>query len=323
MRTNIFIQDENISFAEETHDDFLSQTYSIGLIKAASAGDELKENTNLYMKVNNPEFSTFGIREFRMIPISKCNFHANIVPVDFSLKDENGISFSLDFSNITISDFVNEDFTIRITIPAKFNHRNSWTFSRRIKYDDTEEIIQKDFCRQILNSSLNEYFDIFGSPSYAPTSLDFFIKNEHISLYVDALDSLPKSCIVMSPDSRITIPATGIINMDYLAKLIVDADANYGFDYINCPSGEFYPNQIRELDAKRSLAKIYDKHAVLIHMSFTEPRIVETTGDVVKQVINIILPAMTKYKSKLGDFITTFGEDNVSCFDYLNSDIWV
>lgn len=230
-------------------------------------------------------------RETRMIPINTCDIKVTEANVFFGKK--NKFCSELYIGSIdNLSDLVGEDLSIRIVIPAVLNGRNSWNFSHRVKYGEEIDDVRRDLYSQIMASSIKEHLELNVSDSYPNgTSVLFFTNSMHDGMYAYAMDSLPPSSLAIE-----TGIGPGHSIREFINKVIIDADANYGFDYINCPNGDFYPNQLRYRDVEKLLFNIATEAGTgeynigLTHITFTEPRIVETTGDVVKQVINIIHP---------------------------------
>ena len=312
MRTNIFIKDEKIIKTLITGGTSLnSNEYfaypSLGLISAESNGDTIKKSLNLVLSKVNPEYLDNIVRESRVIPLSACNARITESVVDISGYYGYGMNFEIDDTKFTPSDHINEDVGVRLTIPAEFNHRHSWTFSHRVKANDTVSSIQASLYKMIADSSLKEYIDI----RYSSGDFMLFVRDEHNFVTIQAIDSLSQSALIIK-DANVedAKPFTRQVSLNYLTKVVVDADANYGFDYINCPEGDLYPNKLTAREVKRALLS-YGNSLGLTHIVFNEPRIVETTGDVVNQVINIIHPLSDNSYFDIddyGDFIDLIKE---------------
>lgn len=300
MRTNIFLKEDTVF--TDILEDYVRNGF--GLFKAHSNGTDLKNNLNLFFNRTDSSFLYSDMRESRLIPFSTCNLKVEDHIIDLTPKNGKYCIFELDDGPFTdIDKFVNDDVSIRIVIPTEFNHRNSWYFSHRVTYGDTFEAIRSDIYNQIINSSLREHFDIeMGADD---VNIRFYINEDHNTIKVMPVDSMPQSAINFAKANNLISNKS----REFINKLIIDADANYGFDYINCPDGDFYPNKLRYKDIEKELMK-YSKNSSngippridrtsktigLTHITFTEPRIVETTGDVVKQVINIIHPLNGEY----------------------------
>ena len=312
MRTNIFIKNEMIiktlitSGASLVDNEYFAYP-ALGLMSAETNGDTLKKSLNLVLSKVNPEYLDNIVRESRVIPLSACNARITESVVDISGYYGYGMNFEIDDTKFTPSDHINEDVGVRLTIPAEFNHRHTWSFSHRVKANDTVSSIQANLYKMIANSSLKEYIDI----KYSSEDFMLFVKDEHNFVIIQAIDSLPQSALIIKDaNDEDAKPFTEQVSLNYLTKVIVDADANYGFDYINCPEGDLYPNKLTAREVKRALLS-YGYQFGLTHIVFNEPRFVETTGDVVNQVINIIHPLSDNGNFDIDDyedFINLIGE---------------
>lgn len=311
MRTNIFIT--NTTVAPDFVEDVASMTTNMALIKALASNEvnTLKKNFNLCWLGSDSRYANFGNRETRLIPISTCGLVCKDTLQRIAKYNERYVALSLDFGETDLSGYVNEEMTIRVIIPVGFNHRNTWNFSYVVKNDSTAEDIVKSLLSQVAASSIKEWLEV----EYDATNsvVKFYVNDKVNDVYVKPLDSMSASWISVvntpaeddatystEPGSKVEL-----ITREYLKKLVIDADANYGFDYINCPDGDFYPNKLRPRDVDYLLDNFvnivegeFGGTLGLTHLTFVEPRIVETTGHVVKQVINILHPI-----KDVGDFV--------------------
>ena len=308
MRTNIFITNQSVKTTFVNNLDDLNK--DLGFVKATSDGNLVDKNFNLVLKEDNYKFKGNKTREIRVIPVSLCDIRVTEHIIDMHKLNHDYCGLSpFELSSDFINDSIGEDVGIRIVIPTEFNHRNSWNFSHRIVLGDTADTITKDLFGQIIASSLKEYVEINMTVEEAmeEASLDIYTNDEHQTIYFHPLDKMPSSAIGVTDVTSIKH-----ISKKFINKLIVDADANYGFDYINCPEGEFYPNKLRYKDAEKLLFE-YAKNASneytigLTHIVFNEPRVIDTTGDVVNQVINIIHPVENKGNFVKNDYDTMIG----------------
>ena len=303
MRTNVFITNQSV---KPTLVGMADLNKTIGFVKASTNGSSLLKNINLVFKESDYKFYGFGNRETRVIPISLCDIVVKESIIDFDKLNYRVLTLDFDFSGIDLTTLVGEDLSIRIVIPTEFNHRNSWNFSHRVVYGDTADNIKADLFKQIANSSLVQHLELKNDVDNAMDyGLAFYLNPCHNTFKVMAMDSMPPSAISFDPEYIITYKAKEFIN-----KIIVDADANYGFDYVNCPEGDFYPNKMTYKQAEKLLfdyAKLIsggNYNIGLTHITFNEPRIIETTGDVVKQVVNIIHPLENKGNFVKSDYTT-------------------
>lgn len=311
MRTNIFITSNSI--ASDFVENVGSMTTDIALIKALTSTDNntLRNNFNLCWKGSDSRYANFGNRETRIIPISVCGLVCKDAVQKIAKYNERYIALSFDFGEVDLTGYVNEEMTIRVILPVGFNHRNTWNFSYMVTHDSTPEAIAESLLKQISVSSIKEWMEV--EYDVENSVVKFYVNSKVNNVYVKPLDSMLGSWIQVvnvpsSGDNTYgTDPGNGVelITREYLKKVIVDADANYGFDYVNCPNGDFYPNQLRPKDVDYLLDNFvnivegkFGGTIGLTHITFVEPRIVETTGHVVKQVINIIHPM-----KDVGDFV--------------------
>jgi len=144
----------------------------------------------------------------------------------------------------------------------------------------------------ILNSSIKEHVGVY----IIRGEIVFLLNEEHNAVLVQPLDAMPSDGVTTirqsSDENNNSLFSTVAAVRNYLIKLAVDADANYGFDYVDNAFHELYPNQSSYKDIEKYIAREMagneTSEYTVFHITFTEPRNVETTGDVVKQVINII-----------------------------------
>lgn len=279
MRTNIFCT------TDLTVDTIIRYSYTniggnLGITKADSNGNQLDKFLNLVMINGDDENTEIS----RVIPICLCdlNIKANSFDITSKYQDITKLGYRFDANEL-----VNEEIGFRLTIPAGFNHRHSWTFSYKIKPGDTTDTVVEKFNNMILNSSIKEHVGVH----ITDDGIDFLLNEEHNAVLVQPLDSMPSNGIsIKNPNPFSIMTAT----RNYLVKLAIDADANYGFDYVDNAFHELYPNQLSYKDIEKYIEKDVESsnddsfNYTVFHITFTEPRNVETTGDVVKQVINII-----------------------------------
>lgn len=285
MRTNIFCINEYLNIDTSIRDSYLNIIGNLGIVKADSNGNKLDKFLNLIMMTRNDG----GIEISRVIPMSLCNL--NIKAHSFNIINKYNDVASLNYS-FDAAKLVNEEIGFRLTIPAGFNHRHSWTFSYKIKPGDTTDAVVGKFNNMILNSSIKEHVGVY----IDHRELFFLLNEEHNAILVQPLDAMPSDGVIAEKrsfgenDNSLFSTAAAVRN--YLIKLTVDADANYGFDYIDNAFHELYPNQSSYKDIEKYIAREMvgseTSEYTVFHITFTEPRNVETTGDVVKQVINII-----------------------------------
>lgn len=279
MRTNIFCT------TDLTVDTIIRYSYTniggnLGITKADSNGNQLDKFLNLVMINGDDENTEIS----RVIPICLCdlNIKANSINIEDKYQDITQLKYYFDAEKL-----VNEEIGFRLTIPAGFNHRHSWTFSYKIKPGDTTDTVVEKFNNMILNSSIKEHVRVYINDD----AIDFLLNEEHNAVLVQPLDSMPSNGISIKNANPFSIMTA---TRNYLVKLAIDADANYGFDYVDNAFHELYPNQSSYKDIEKHIEnEIINSGAnsvnyTVFHITFTEPRNVETTGDVVKQVINII-----------------------------------
>ena len=310
MRTNIFLTSNSI--ASDFVADVNAMTTDIALMKAKTHGTVLDKQFNLVWKGGDSRYANLGNREIRVIPISLCELYCKDTEQKIAKYDDGAIVFILniaddyDFTNI-----IGQDITVRVILPAKFNKRNSWNFSYRVAADTTVAKVRESIYNQIKNSSIKEWVDmeiIEATGGLPPVTtligIKFYMTEYVNNVYVHPMDATLSSWINVVTSVNDTNKVE-LVTRAFLRKLIVDADANYGFDYINCPDGDFYPNKLRPrevdfmLDTLTNVVEnVFGGTLGLTHITFVEPRIVETTGDVVKQVINIVHPL-----KDVGDFV--------------------
>lgn len=286
MRTNIFCTSEYLNVDASIKDSIASMEGTLGIVKADSNGRILNNFLNLIMRVGGGP----NIEISRVIPISLCDL--NIKEGSFTIVDKYSDETTL-FYSFDVDGLVNEEIGFRLTIPAGFNHRHSWTFSYKIKQGDTTEAVNEKFNNMILNSSIKEHVGVYVKGQ----DIVFVLNEEHNAVLVQPLYAMPSDGIFIEKDSfdldDTSLFSTLTAARNYLIKLAVDADANYGFDYVDNAFHELYPNQLSYKDIEKYImSEIVTNHGPVdykvFHITFTEPRNVETTGDVVKQVINII-----------------------------------
>lgn len=303
MRTNIFLTSNSI--ASDFVADVNAMTTDIALMKAKTNGTVLDKQFNLVWKGGDSRYANFGNREIRVIPISLCELYCKDTEQKIAKYDDGAILFNLDIANdYDFTNIIGKDITVRIILPAKFNKRNSWNFSYRVSGDTTVAKVQESIYNQIKNSSIKEWVDIELVNSNDFTGIKFYMTECVNNVYVYPMDATLSSWINITTSVNDTNNVE-LVTRAFLRKLIIDADANYGFDYINCPDGDFYPNKLRPreidfmLDTLTNVVEnVFGGTLGLTHITFVEPRIVETTGDVVKQVINIVHPL-----KDVGDFV--------------------
>lgn len=310
MRTNIFLTSNSI--ASDFVADVNAMTTDIALMKAKTHGTVLDKQFNLVWKGGDSRYANFGNREIRVIPISLCELYCKDTEQKIAKYDDGAIVFSLDIADdYDFTNIIGQDITVRVILPAKFNKRNSWNFSYRVAADTTVAKVRESIYNQIKNSSIKEWVDmeiIEATGGLPPVTtligVKFYMTECVNNVYVHPMDATLSSWINVVTSVNDTNKVE-LVTRAFLRKLIVDADANYGFDYINCPDGDFYPNKLRPrevdfmLDTLTNVVEdVFGGTLGLTHITFVEPRIVETTGDVVKQVINIVHPL-----KDVGDFV--------------------
>lgn len=310
MRTNIFLTSNSI--ASDFVADVNAMITDIALMKAKTHGTVLDKQFNLVWKSGDSRYANLGNREIRVIPISLCELYCKDTEQKIAKYDNGAIEFYLDIPNdYDFTNIIGQDITVRVILPAKFNKRNSWNFSYRVAADTTVAKVRESIYNQIKNSSIKEWVDmefIYEVDEEIQESIlvgvRFYMTEYVNNVYIYPMDATLSSWINILTNVDDTNKVE-LVTRAFLRKLIVDADANYGFDYINCPDGDFYPNKLRprEVDFMLdTLTNVVEKEfggtLGLTHITFVEPRIVETTGDVVKQVINIVHPV-----KDVGDFV--------------------
>lgn len=285
MRTNIFCTNEYLNIDTSIRDSYLNIDGNLGIVKADSNGIVLDKFLNLIMMTRNDA----GIEISRVIPISLCNLNIKAHSFNIVNKYKDAAKLIYDFDTTKL---VNEEIGFRLTIPAGFNHRHSWTFSYKIKSGDVFVDVIKKFNNMILNSSIKEHVGVY----IIRGEIVFLLNEEHNAVLVQPLDAMPSDGVTTirqsSDENNNSLFSTVAAVRNYLIKLAVDADANYGFDYVDNAFHELYPNQSSYKDIEKYIAREMagneTSEYTVFHITFTEPRNVETTGDVVKQVINII-----------------------------------
>lgn len=319
MRTNIFITNNTV--AADFVQDIASMTTDIALVKAKTNGTELEKQFNLAWVGGDSRYANLGNRETRLIPISLCELFVNETENKIAKYNDRYVKFELTISDdFDLTNIIGSDVTLRIILPVGFNHRNSWNFSYQVKNGSTIEDIKNSLYTQILASSIKEHIDIehytVSEDSEADDAgadyIKFYVTEDIPHVFIYPLDATISSWLTIEKVPEVNNLPSGfenkgveLVTRAYLRKLILDADANYGFDYINCPTGEFYPNQLRAREVDfildtftKVVEDVFGGTIGLTHITFVEPRIVETTGHVVKQVINIIHPM-----EDTGDFV--------------------
>lgn len=304
MRTNIFCTSEYLTIDNSIADSYAHISGNLGIVKADSNGNRLDNFLNLVMingDVGSSEIS-------RVIPISLCNLNIKLCPLDIVHKYNDATILSYNFN---ASELVNEEIGFRLTIPAGFNHRHSWTFSYKIKPGDVTDAVIEKFNNMILSSSIKEHVEVRINDGM----VGFLLNEEHNAVLVQPLDAMPSDGIVITrtvdqDDNSLFSTLAAIRN--YLIKLAVDADANYGFDYVDNAFHELYPNQLSYKDIDKYIMGETNTitrtaNYTVFHITFTEPRHVETTGDVVKQVINIICPSDSDVSTLIEDLASAAG----------------
>lgn len=310
MRTNIFLTSNSI--ASDFVADVNAMTTDIALMKAKTSGTVLDKQFNLVWKGGDSRYANFGNRETRVIPISLCELYCKDTAQKIAKYDDAAILFGLDIADdYDFTNIIGKDITVRVILPAKFNKRNSWNFSYRVAADTTVAKVRESIYNQIKNSSIKEWVDMElayevdeDTQESTLTGIKFYMTEYVNNVYVYPMDAALSSWINVATNVQDTNKVE-LVTRAFLRKLIIDADANYGFDYINCPDGDFYPNKLRPrevdfmLDTLTNVVEnVFGGTLGLTHITFVEPRIVETTGDVVKQVINIVHPL-----KDVGDFV--------------------
>lgn len=296
MRTNIFLT-ANFSAKGALGNVENIDSGEIGIIKPDN------NNPNLYQLcirlLDNRDMLKMPART---IPIHICNI--KITESLQALADYNKDYIKIkpqgsEPDDLDYSDYIGRELGIRLSIPADLNHRNSWCFTDVFKNGDTFSSFQSRVIKQIVNSSMSSEFKIVHN---ADNSVFIYLNEPHNTVILQHLDDTPTSWfkldyINMSSFDGVVKRDIRLVTREYVRKLIIDADANYGFDYLNCFDKDFYPNQLSANDVDKLLSTITNtkedgniRFWGLTHIEFTEPRVIETTGDVVRQVINIIHP---------------------------------
>ena len=288
MRTNIFCTKSYLNVNTSIADSYADISGNLGIVKADSNGNKLDNFLNLVMISGNVGSAEIS----RVIPISLCNLNIKSCSLSIVNKNTDGTILSYNFN---ASELVNEEIGFRLTIPAGFNHRHSWTFSYKIKPGDTTDAVIEKLNNMILSSSIKEHVGVYINN----VNVGFLLNEEHNAILAQPLDAMPSDGIAITRNLNqegSSIFSTVAAIRNYLIKLAVDADANYGFDYVDNAFHELYPNQLSYKDIEKYIMGETNTTNgtvayTVFHITFTEPRHVETTGDVVKQVINIICPS--------------------------------
>lgn len=184
----------------------------------------------------------------------------------------------VDFSEAEVNEFY--DYTVIVVKKGvKFNERNRWTFTHRATAKDTPETIAKVFAKYVTDNE-----DLLGLRTYynegdTTVELEAIKENtDYAIVFADELSTLPK----------VEVDYTyGVNTIDQLKDLAWKAAADAGFTD-TYRDANLYPGL---QDAQGIDLSIYENGAYIITIVSEEPRMVKTRDEVVKQVIQIVLPS--------------------------------
>lgn len=192
----------------------------------------------------------------------------------------------LDLSELSVNP--HQDYTVLFAKKGLlFNHRNRWTCTVRSGEEDTPAIIAKKIADYVNDNvrNLGLKAELGSGESAAKITLTATVKGQsYVCIPTDALSSIEKVHI------NFAWFANGNKVPDvtrYIADLVSKAAADSGFEYTyrdaNIYPGLFGSDKVAYND--------YKDGVVVYTLCFAEPRMVKTTDDVVKQIVQIVLPS--------------------------------